>query len=534
MKFNPTKASYKLLPESVDIVSEDIQAFLTGLKAQKKNILATRLSIESILLDFMERYGEEQEFTYTKNNFLGKPYISITVEGEPFNPLEKKSDEEFGDWSSALMLNSDYTPTYSFDRGINTVTVRFSKKESNPIIKLLFAIIAAVLVSLLKFSLPAETIAFLRIDVLDSLYKAFLGLMATIEMPLVFLSVTSGIIGIGDSTVFGKIGRKMVLRFVLVILFFTSLSGIVFAMLFTTFGYEGDGGLSIKMGLDLLLDLIPENLVAPLTSGNTMQVVLMAVFIGVSLVVLGSKAKTVSNIIYEGNRIIVYITSVICKLLPVFIFIVLLDMIWSGNIWLFLNMWKPVAAFIAVLIVLYALMLITVSAKEEVQVKVLMKKMMPTFLIGLGTASSVAANGECSESLHSRLGVNKRFVEFGQPVGGVIFMPSTSINFIVCALYMAAYYNVNVSLLWFIIAILICTFVAVATPPVPGGAIAAYTVIFTQLGIPSEALAIVITMDILFDFIATAFDGSFLQLELIRQADGNKMLNYDVLRNKKG
>jgi Na+/H+-dicarboxylate symporter len=121
-------------------------------------------------------------------------------------------------------------------------------------------------------------------------------------------------------------------------------------------------------------------------------------------------------------------------------------------------------------------------------------------------------------------------VEFGQPVGGVVFMPSTAINFIVCAVYMASYYKVNVSVLWFIIAVILCTFVAIATPPVPGGAIAAYTVIFAQLGIPSAALAIVVTMDILFDFISTAFDGAFLQLELIRQADENKMLNYDTLR----
>ena len=83
------------------------------------------------------------------------------------------------------------------------------------------------------------------------------------------------------------------------------------------------------------------------------------------------------------------------------------------------------------------------------------------------------------------------------------------------------------------IAILLCTFVAVATPPVPGGAIAAYTIIFAQLGIPSEAVAIVVALDFVFDFVATAGDGAFLQLELIRQADENKMLNYDVLRSTK-
>ena len=530
MRITPTKIKYKLNAEAVDAVSDDLQSFLTELKAPKKNILATRLSVEEILLDLIEKYGQDGEFTYIRNNFLGKPYVTLSYEGLPFNPLEKDDEDEFGNFSGTLMQSADFTPSYSFDRGVNTITIRFSKKEANPIIKLFVAIAAAVLVSLLKFVVPSESISFIENNVLDALYNAFLGLMTTIEIPLVFLSVSSGIIGIGDSTVFGKIGRKMVLRFILVILLFTSVAGVVFSMLFIRFSEEAGGGLSVKVGIDMLLDLIPSNLIEPIVSGNTMQVVLMAVIIGVSLVVLGSKAKTISKIFYEGNNIIVYITSVISKLLPVFIFIVLLDMIWGGNLRMFLNMWKPIAAFVCMLVVFFIVMLFSVSVKEEVSVRVLVKKMLPTFLIGLGTASSVAANGECSDSLHRLLGANKRFVEFGQPVGGVIFMPSTSINFMVCAMYMAAYYDVSVSLLWFIIAIILCTFVAVATPPVPGGAIAAYTVIFAQLGIPSEALAIVVTMDILFDFIATAFDGAFLQLELIRQADENKMLNYDVLR----
>ncbi len=530
MRITPVKTNYKLEPASIDLVSEDISLFLTALKAPKKNIIETRITVEELLIAFMEKYGCEREFIYIKNDFLGKPYISFNVEGEPFNPLEKENDDEFGDWTSALIENADYTPAYSFDRGINTVTIHFSKKQTNPIIKLILAIVTALLVSLLKFVIPASGIAFIENNILDSLYNAFLGLMKTIELPLVFLSVTCGIIGIGDSTVFGKIGRKMVLRFVTVILFFTTIAGVIFSMLFTRFSEGGEGGLSIKVGIDMLLDLIPDSLIGPLTSGNTLQIVVMAIVIGVALVILGSKAKTISNIINEGNRIIVYIASLISKLLPVFIFIVLLDMIWSGNIRLFIDMWKPILSFAAVLILLFALMLITVSAKERVSARLLMKKMLPTFLIGLGTASSVAANGECAESLNKRMGVYKRFVEFGQPVGGVVFMPSTAINFMVCAVYMASYYKVKVSLLWFIIAIVVCTFVAIATPPVPGGAIAAYTIIFAQLGIPSDAVAIVVSLDILFDFIATAFDGSFLQLELIRQSDENKMLDYDVLR----
>ena len=97
---------------------------------------------------------------------------------------------------------------------------------------------------------------------------------------------------------------------------------------------------------------------------------------------------------------------------------------------------------------------------------------------------------------------------------------------------MASYYDMSISIIWLVIAMAICTFVSIATPPVTGGAMAAYTIVFTQLGLPAEAVAIVVSLDILFDLIATAFDSVFLQLERLRQADKNNMLNYEKVRSE--
>ena len=118
MKIKPEKKVLKLEPITVDLISEDIQEFLTVLGTQKKNLLAARLTMENILLDFMDHFGSDAEVTYVENNFLGKPYISISVEGEEFNPLEKDGDDEFGNWSNAIFQNADYSPSYSFDKGV--------------------------------------------------------------------------------------------------------------------------------------------------------------------------------------------------------------------------------------------------------------------------------------------------------------------------------------------------------------------------------------------------------------------------------
>ena len=530
MKIKPEKKQFKLEPAAIDEISEDLQEFLQAIGTQKKNLLAARLAIEDILLDFMEKFGNDADLIYTENKFLGKPYITINVKGEEFNPLEKDDEGEFGNWSSSLIASSDFTPVYSYEKGTNTITMRFSKKSMNPIFLLVIAIVSAFLVSLIRFALPKATMDYILTDIINPLNEAFLGLMGTFEVPLIFLSITCGIMGIGDSSIFGKIGRKMILRFIGLVLAVTTVSGLIFGLLFLRINNDAGAEYNISGGFKMVLDIIPHGILEPFTSGNTMQAAFVAIVFGVTLVVLGKNVKSIQNIANESHMIITHLTGLVSKILPLFIFIIMLNIIWSGNIGVYLKMWRLLASFIGMVILTFTFFLLRVSYKEKVKAKILLKKMLPTFLIGLGTASSTALDGESSECMSRKMGINKKFVEFGQPAGSVVFMPTTSISFIACAVFMADYYKTDISVMWIIIAFIVCTFVSVATPPVAGGGMAAYSIIFTQLGLPLEAVAAVVSLDILFDLVATAFDSVFLQLELITQADKNNMLDHEKLR----
>ena len=74
---------------------------------------------------------------------------------------------------------------------------------------------------------------------------------------------------------------------------------------------------------------------------------------------------------------------------------------------------------------------------------------------------------------------------------------------------------------------------AIATPPIPGGGVVAYTILFNRLGIPDDALAILLSVDILFDFVDTASNMYNLPLMLSNVALRMGLLNCEVLRKKK-
>jgi Na+/H+-dicarboxylate symporter len=529
MRIVPEKKTLPLDAQSVDDVSLDFQNFLTELGTPRKNMVLSRLSLETILLSLMDRFGPENEFTYSVSSFLGRPSVSLSVRGEQFNPLDIDEDDEFGNHTSTLISSVESAPVYSYMRGVNTVTMKFTKKEMNPIAKLLIAVLAAVGVSFLGMLLPEDAVAFIKDDIVVPLHNAFMGMMSTIELPLVFFSVACGILGIGNSEVFGKIGRQMVLYFLRIVFIFTAAAGLFFIIPFRL-SYGGSGLVHLHGGIEMLLGIIPKSLIDPFTGDNSMQIIVMAVFFASVIVALGSRAKLLADIINEGNRVFLYITGIVTKLLPLFVFLVLINLIWSEELNLIFNMWRPLCAFVGVLLLFMAFTIGYISVREKASSMQILRKVIPTFLLGVVTSSSMALNGECYDCLTARLGINKRFVEFGHPTGAVIFMPSTAVNFLICAVYMAYYYKVRVSVLWLVIAVMLCAFVAIATPPVPGGAIAAYSVIFAQLGIPVQGIAIMISLDVIFDLISTAFDSVFLELAMVRVASKTNMLNRDILR----
>lgn len=137
---------------------------------------------------------------------------------------------------------------------------------------------------------------------------------------------------------------------------------------------------------------------------------------------------------------------------------------------------------------------------------------------------------DCCEK---KLGIVKKLVNFGVPLGTAFSRPGHAVTFFCMCLYMADYYGISISLSWIVTAIITCGLFAIALPPVPGGGIACYSILFLQLGIPVEALAIAVVLEIILDFIATALNMVAVPLDLTRVAGKLEMVETNVLRSDK-
>lgn len=529
MEFNKT---YQLTNESVDEISEQIACFLEEQKTESKNLLRMRFLAEELLLDWQEHFSSDAVCQLKMGKRFGHSYLTLEVPGESFNPLVKDI-ENFGEYRGRLMANMGLSPLYSYDRGRNRVTFKLKKPPVNPLVSLGVSVVLALLVGFAGMYLPLPLRDMLLNKVLTPIYDTFFDLLGTVAGPMVFLSVAWGIYGIGDTATFGRIGKRMIGYFLgssFLIATISTCLALPFFSLHYTIG--GSSFSQLDSLFQMVLDFIPPDMVSPFLNGNSMQIITMAIAVGLALLILGKQTEFVAQTIEQINYIIQLLMEFISKLVPSFIFIVLVQMIWSDTFTSVLSAWKPILVFGVIALLVSAALLFLAALAGGASPVLILRKSLPTFIIATTTASSVASFGHCVSTCENKLGVNNSVTSFGTPLGIVMFPPGTAIYFLLICIHAAETYDVHCSVAWFILAIFSATILAIASPPIPGGTLTCYTIMFSQLGLPEEALVVALALDVLFDFLATGMNMFCLQLNLVIQAKKMGLLDTAILRRQ--
>ena len=522
-----------LCAETVDECSGRIRGFLTGCRLEKRSVLRYAMSVEEILLRALDAPSGDAAVPVVLR--MSRRFISTTVTleigGKEYNVYsDEDNDSVLG---KSVLRALGLSPDYSYKKQTNAYAFRVKGRRFNPVLSLCISLVFALVVSTLGFLLPEA----FRITILDvlltPLYDTFINALTCLAGPMIFLSVAWGIYGIGDASTLKRIGKKLISRYTGTVFIATALAAVLLLPVFRLNYTSSAGGVNeMSSILSMLLGIVPKDIFSPFTDGNTMQIIFLAIVIGIAMLMLGRKTDAVAKAVEQINYIVQLLIEAISKLVPYFIFIVLVRMIWSDDIKTIMGVGKLFAVFVAAMIVLNIAAVCVCSIGNKVKPSVLIRKGIPTLIVGLTTASSAAAFGINMNACRNKLGIDERICSFGIPLGMVTFKPSTAVSYVIVSMFFAEMFGVSVSVSWIIIAVITSFVLAIATPPIPGGAMTAYTVLFAQLGIPPEALAIALACDALFDFVLTGSDQFQLPMALLNEAHALGLVNEDILKSK--
>ena len=217
--------------------------------------------------------------------------------------------------------------------------------------------------------------------------------------------------------------------------------------------------------------------------------------------------------------------------IPLIIFLSIFNMTIERNSGIGSIALKPVLLTLMGLAIVITVYTVIVCVHQQISPIMLIKKMMPTFIIALTTASSSAAFATNIETCEKKLGIDKKIINFGLPLGQSVFMPAASVLFFSMGICMMETFQVPITTMLLVNLFIIALVLAIAAPPVPGGFAVCVTILVTQLGIPEAAIPIVIAISMILDFPCTATNLFCLQAELTDLAGGLDMLDTEMLRN---
>ena len=513
----------------IDLACEGVGEFLAKSGVDRRETLRLKLTLEETLLEYQAKFGEERTYKLKCTKRLSSIRVEIEVSGESFNPLEKEGDD--GALINGLLAGIGLAPTYSYKNGKNYIVFTPKKKPMSSTVKMFVAIVLSVIVGLLLTLLPDNARSNLSEHFLIPVSDLFFGSVAAVSSPFIFLSVLGSICSMGNTETFGKIGKKTI-GAIFGYMTFAGLGLTLIAIPFYKVTLGGVSGADFTKVLDLIYNIVPTNIFEPFINGNSLQIIFIAVLFGIAMLMLSSKINGVFTVVEQLSALVQSVMGIVLEALPFALFVIFTNMIVSGTIIELVGSYKMILLIFLLVIVYLAAMILLISLRKKVSPSLLIKKILPTFLIALTTASSAAAFSTNINDANKKLGIHKSLVDFGIPLGQVLFKMSEFAMFIPIVLTFAENYGIPITPVWLILAYITVWLISFAVPPVAGGAIMGFTVVFAQLGLPMEAMAIAIALNAITDFPLTAMNVPGWQLTMIDVAGFLNMLDKETLRKK--
>ena len=365
--------------------------------------------------------------------------------------------------------------------------------------QIFIALILAILVGLLIQS---------HADFANSYIKPFgtifLNLVKFIAFSIVLFSIMYGIISMSDIRKVGAIGLKTVCFYLCTTAFAVTvglIGGNLFKGLFpvvatTDLSYEAAASTSF---MDTLVNIFPSNFVSPMVEANMLQIIVMAILLGFSIILVGEKNIRVVNAFNDLNDIFMKCMELILKLSPIGVFCLLCPVIASNGPAIIGSLAMVLLAayicYIVHAVVVYSITVKTMGGMSPVK---FFKGMLPAIMFAFSSASSVGTlpiNMSCTE----KLGAKKEVASFVLPLGATINMDGTAIYQGVCAIFIAACYGIHLTLPQMLTIVLTATLASIGTAGVPGAGMVMLAMVLTSVGLPVDGIALVAGIDRIFD-----------------------------------
>ncbi len=410
----------------------------------------------------------------------------------------------------------------------------FIKNYATPLILLLAIILGGILGAIMG---P-------QAKVLEPLGQIFLNLIFTIIVPLVFFSITSSIANMGEMKRLGKILVTIVAVFAITAILSALISIVGVYIVNPIEGVDEQAIESIladnnsEISEEAKALSLPEQLVKTVTvndfsqlfsKNNMLQLIIISVIFGISVAMVGDKAKVIKDFLSTGSEVMMKMVKIIMYYAPLGLACYFASIIGQLGTQILAGYFKVFLLYIAISIIYYFVFfsIYAYVAAGKTGFRVFWRNSLAPAVTALATCSS-AASIPVNLQAAKKMGIPDDIAETVIPLGVSTHKDGSVIGGVLKVVFLFGLFGKNYNNVPMLLSILIVSLlVGAVMGAIPGGGMIGEMLILSIYGFPPSALPVIAVISTIIDAPATLLNSSgntVCAMMVARFVDGKKWL----------
>ena len=383
----------------------------------------------------------------------------------------------------------------------------------------------------------------------------FVKMLKLVAVPLILVSLISGISNLRDTSKLSRIGGKTFGIYIL-----TTISAIIIALFLANTlqpgeyfpdektaelkeKYASDANMKITSAenvkdsgpLQMMIDVVPDNFFYSASNNrNMLQIIFFSILFGVGLVLSSPKKSAPVKKAFDGlNEIIIKIVEIIMEYAPIGVFALLAGLIVDlagddpNNL---ITTLKPLLYYAITVLIGLAFMIfifypIIIYSFTGISFFNFLKAIFPAQMLAFSTSSSAATLPLTMKRVEKNLNVSEEVTSFVCPLGATINMDGTSIHQAISAVFIAQAFGQDLTLADQIVIVITATLSSIGAAAVPGAGLIMLVIVLGAIGIDPQGLALIIAIDRPLDMCRTMVNvtGDATVASLVASSEGEKI-----------
>ena len=363
-------------------------------------------------------------------------------------------------------------------------------------------VLGIIVGAILNWTLTPESIAELS-KWFKLVTDIFLRLIKMIIAPLVFATLVSGIVHMGDTASLGRVGLKTMTWFIGATIVSLTLGMILVNLLHPGIGTsfvlpppDATAGIA-KPSSDvftIISEMFPKSIFEGMANNTLLQIVIFSLFFGVAMTAVGEKAAPIVKGVDALVDVMLQVTNYVMRMSPLAVFAAMAKVIAVNGLGILGTFAWFIGTFYFGLAVLWLVLFLAAFLVIGPRAGTLIRYIREPVLLAFSTASSEAAYPRTLEAL-DRFGVPPKIGSFVLPLGYSFNLDGSMMYMTFATLFIAQLYGIELSFSQQVAMFLTLMLTSKGMAAVPRASLVVISGTMAQFGIPEAGLVLILAID---------------------------------------